>query len=94
MVRLGMSDRFLIRRSGPVFNIFDMKLKRNVGDGKGTDVSFVKREDAEKVRLEMVTRVALISCDENTRRAAFSEKLTASKPGKLVANGRMLQETR
>lgn len=73
MVRLGMSDRFLIRRiNGVVFGIFDTKLKRNVGDGKGNDVTFVKRSDAELVKREMTARIALLKCDETTRQLAFS----------------------
>lgn len=72
MVRLFESDRFLLRRDGKTFFLFDMQLQRNVGDGKGGVACFASREIAETIKHEMTARVALLKCDAATRQAAFA----------------------
>lgn len=75
MVRLFQNDRFLIRRvyGTGMFALFDMKNRRNVGNGKCQDLVFFSREDAEVARKEMTARVALLSCDSTVREIAFAE---------------------
>jgi hypothetical protein len=72
VVRLFQNDRFLIRRNGSSFGIFDMKNRRNVGNGKGEALVFTNREDAEAIRLEMTARVGLLSCEPKIRESVFS----------------------
>lgn len=75
-IRLFSSDRFVLRRVSRVgteatYNLFDKKLCRNVRDGKGADI-LATQDDIISIRNEMTARVALLKCDENTRKLAFS----------------------
>ena len=72
MVRLFESDRFLFRRDGKTYFIFDTQLQRNVGDGKGGVACFADKDIATAVKHEMTARVALLKCDEKTRKLAFA----------------------
>lgn len=74
MVRLGMSDRFLLRRAtsaSNLFQVYDTFNHKSVGDGKGNVLLGTEKEMAD-IKREMTARVALLRCDENTRKLAFA----------------------